>query len=484
MKKYIAKIKNVLSKGDSRIKLGLVIWFSAMWSWTLFTDSLDLAGSHTQGLILAIIITAINVSLSVAIVWQTFKLLRKLFTTKPIWLSLLLALPILALMDFLVAWLVAAIWIGPQGLIDSVLPLSTPTLLIINTPLAYASRLVGFYGLAAFAWLIVFLLLQKRLRMYAIIPLLIVSTLSLIGWHAYKQTDGSEIKIKVISETLTNRVPKIESGDTDVVIFPEYGLDKINNKNLEDRIELKEDAKQTAFLGSEQVNPIDKTGHLNRLIFGNTRDGIVSKQDKYRLIPGGEDLPYTLRVGLRATNQKATLDYFSLAKGVIKGPQQLQNFTINADTELGTAVCSSIISPEDYRHFVNQGATALTNSASLTIFKGSPLFSWQQKSFARFMAISNSRYFMQSANGARAYVLDNNGKTITEGTGIQVLDANVSNNSQKTIYTYLGEWLVLIGAVTALSFLMQYALQRRKAISASGNSKSRKKKAKAKTKRL
>ncbi len=94
-------------------------------------------------------------------------------------------------MDFLIAWVVAAIWIGPEGLIDSVLPLSTPTILLINTPLAYASRIVGFYGLAAFAWLTVFLLLNKRWRIYAVVPAITVSMLSAIGWQAYKNTDGA-----------------------------------------------------------------------------------------------------------------------------------------------------------------------------------------------------------------------------------------------------------------------------------------------------
>ena len=130
-------------------------------------------------------------------------------------------------------------------------------------------------------------------------------------------------------------------------------------------------------------------------------------------------------------------------------------------TVVGAAVCSSIIAPEDYRYFARNGATIFSNSASLTIFKGSPLFSWQQKSFAKFMAISNSRYFLQSANSARAYILDNNGKTLAETTGLNVINARVKNNTQKTLYTYIGEYLVVFGAILSLILLLQYMRSRR-----------------------
>ncbi len=79
---------------------------------------------------------------------------------------------------------------------------------------------------------------------------------------------------------------------------------------------------------------------------------------------------------------------------------------------------------------------------------------------------------MQSANGARAYVLDNNGKTITEGEVSQALTATAYTTIHKRLYnTYIGEWLVFIGAMTALSFLMRYVLQRRNGVSSSTKKK-------------
>ncbi len=435
----------------------LVVWFSLGWSWTLQTDSLDLAGSKSQGLILAVIISAINVAISVAVMWNMIKVVRWVFARySNIWLSMAIALPVFALADFLVSWLNTILWLGPQGRIDNILPLSSPTLIFINTPLSFAARLVGFYGLAAFIWLTLFLLWSKKTRKYALVPILVLSLLSLIGWAVYRTPSGTTFTAKIISESLDKRVPAINPTNTDLTVFPEYGLDEVTNETLSSRIEMNSisDPTKHYFLGSEQVNPEDRTGHLNRLIFGNTVDGFTYKQDKYRLIPGGEDLPFSLRFALRATNQKSTLDYFSYAKGTLKGPHPLVPFKINDTTLVGAAVCSSIIAPQDYRRFAQEGATAFTNSASLTIFKGSSVFSFQQKSLARFMAVANARYFLQSANSARAYALDINGNTVTEATGHQVLDVNVQNNTKKTMYTYAGEWLTYLGVIIGLALLV------------------------------
>ena len=70
------------------------------------------------------------------------------------------------------------------------------------------------------------------------------------------------------------------------------------------------------------------------------------------------------------------------------------------------------------------------------------------------MAVANSRYFLQSANAATAYALDNNGKQIAEVRGIEAKDVIVRNNTQKTFYTYAGDWLVAIGMLIVAGWLL------------------------------
>lgn len=215
---------------------------------------------------------------------------------------------------------------------------------------------------------------------------------------------------------------------------------------MADRLQPDRNSSPAYFVGSQEIKRGTSAGHLNVLLFGNSNEGITKTQNKSRLIPGGEDLGYVVRTSLRATGQKTTLDYFSQMKMVLKGPKPLQPLPINKQLVLGSAVCSSIIASEDYRKFTNQGATILTNSASLGIFNGSSVFTWQQKSLARFMAISNSRYFLQSANAANAYALDNNGRQVIDVPGVQAASLIAKTNSQKTPYTYTGEVLAIASA--------------------------------------
>ena len=100
----MAKIKN--NSVIDRLKkqpalLALVVWFSIAWSWSFFTDTLDLAGSKRQGLILAVFVVALNVSITTTVTWQVIRLVKyvqRSHSTK--WL-LILGLPLLALSDFL-----------------------------------------------------------------------------------------------------------------------------------------------------------------------------------------------------------------------------------------------------------------------------------------------------------------------------------------------------------------------------------------------
>jgi apolipoprotein N-acyltransferase len=230
------------------------------------------------------------------------------------------------------------------------------------------------------------------------------------------------------------------------VVYPEYGFDEITDKNLNERIN--RDKQKTYFVTSKQI-VVDK-GHRNVMLLGNTKEGITQSQDKHRLIPGGEDFSFLPRLLLIMTGRQATLSYFDYNRQVVKGKKSLTPFKTDDGTQIGAAVCSSIISPEDYRSLTRQGATVLTNSASLDIFEGSRVFAYQQKSLAKFMSIANSRYFLQSANSASAYALDNNGKQITETKGISTVNVMAKDNSRKTPYSYLGEYLAVIGAAVCV----------------------------------
>lgn len=432
----------------------LIVWFALAWSWTLMTDSVKLSGSSSQGHIVGSIVAVINAGLSGYIIWLAFRIVNYVFNKYRKVPALLISLAIFAAADFAVAWAIAIIWLGPQGSIDNVLPLGSPTLLLIRTPFAYASRITGFYGLAAFAWLGLFLLARKNTRKLILYPAVLLSLLSIIGWAVYKNPSGGFINAKVVNERLNSRVPPVAADGADFILFPEYGLDDITPENISERIDTTS-GNSVKYIGSKQYPVRGKAGQLNTLIFGDTRSGVISQQGKHRLIPGGEDMAYIGRFSLVLTRQTSTLYYFDFAKQIYKSPKSLEPIMLNDTTRLGAAVCSSIVSPEDYRRLALSGASIFTNSASLGIFNGSAVFDFQQKSLARFMATANSRYFIQSANDASSYALDTNGRTIASTADREVLTITARNNLKKTAYTFLGEWLAVSGGVLIAFFIIR-----------------------------
>lgn len=76
------------------------------------------------------------------------------------------------------------------------------------------------------------------------------------------------------------------------------------------------------------------------------------------------------------------------------------------------------------------------------------------------MAISNYRYFLQSANSAPAFMLDENGNQQVEVNGKQAKEVTVKNYKNKTIYTIMGEWLSAIGAIIVLIWGFDFIWQR------------------------
>ncbi len=445
--------------------MGLVVWYGLNWSWVFFTDMLDLAGSRPQAMVVASIVFAFEIFASVFIIHWFWR--RRLPANWHPAAVVAATIGLGALADYAVAWLPTLFWVGPQAQWDSVLPLASPALLLANTPLVFAGRLVGFYGLAGFVWATIFLLGQRQTRRLAYLPLAILVVISTASWLIWRSADGSQLTARVVSETLDARIPAIKPEGEKLVVFPEYGLEKINNSNLDQRLEQPAAGQpKTYFLGSEQIFPNDQTGHINRMHVGNNQDGFLQAQDKYRLIPGGEDLPYLVRIGLRATGQVGTLNYFSYAKGVIRGPKQLEPFEVGDGVKVGAAVCSSIIAPQDYRWLASRGANVFSNSASLGIFQGSPVFFLQQRSFGRFMAVANARGYLQSANGATGYAYTHNGELLTLFSGIDSQVVTVQTNSRHTFYTKTGELIPWSG----LLILAYLGLHRTK----SKNSKAKK----------
>ncbi len=432
-----------------------IYWTSAvicaiLWSWLYIVDVGRLANIALVAYFTITLVMTIIVSISALIFTYAILYLRNSYKRNKDYKWVFKAVFIWAFAEAFVAWAVAFMWMGKNGSVDNILPFSTLTPFIVISPLKYISRFVGFYGLSSVVMVGIALLVKKELRKYALPYWSILIVLSAVGWYAYRVPSGAKIKTTIVSEQL-GEAKQIETDQSKLIITPEYGLDDFSIGSPQKRFA--DSNHNYYYIGSRQ--DATSTGHKNVLVFGSRDHGFIKEQDKNRLIVGGEHLSFWVEGMLRIISPTTVSD-FQVRRAVVKGNNNIELFAIDDGVVVGSAVCSSIIAPEDYRHFANKGASMLTNSASLEIFKGSRLFNWQHRGFAKFMAVANARPFLQSSNNWQAFAIDKDGNQLTAIDPSNTQLVNVQTNHNKTLYTYVGEWLVYVGIIIVVYDIYKY----------------------------
>ena len=427
-----------------------------VWSWLLTIQVVKITPSVLVGRIIAITVYLIIVSISTFIFVLILRYIKKYKNENP-WKNLFRFWLSWAAAELIVSWLISIIWIGRNGSWDTVLPFSSLTPFLMYTPLAYLSRFVGFHGLSALFITVVYGLINKKTR--SITPIFIVGILisSLIAWKLYVNPVGDTVKATIVAETITEHVPKINT-NSDIVIFPEYGLDGLDSSTLNSRVVGNKNQNITV-IGSKQIKQLD--GIDNVLVYAGTSNGIFQTITKSRLIPGGEYMPYMAELLLKLFKQQDTLNIFNFSRAIKKGNSTNLPFKVSNNLKIGSGVCASIISTNDYRQLVNKGATILTNSASLGIFS-SDLFNFEHKGMVKFMAISNARPFLQSTSSHQGLILDHNGNEKVSVQPVDKKDFKTTTNSRKTPYTLIGEFVAYLGIIYIFVGIYNYFVYKNK----------------------
>ncbi len=434
---------------DTWIVLGIIFLNGFSWSWLFLSKVSELSESTIIGYALAVFAFLAMVAIGSYIYCKTVFYFIKKFKSKKLkpWVLVELFF-VWSVISFAVSWLSTIIWMGRNGSLDTVLPFANFTPSIAHTPLVYLSRFIGFYGMSGVVAVLVAVILVKNLRKFAIITISTVAVLNLLAWGLYKSPDGHIIKAQIVADKL-HETQSVIANSPDIVVLPEYGISP--SLDFTGRFQHSTSENNTYYVGSRQ-NQIDN-GHQNVLVFGSTQRGVTEQRVKSRLIPGGEYLPYIVDAILQVPGTKRTRDYFMIFKSVDKGTPNYQPLIVNDDIKLGSSICASIIATEDYRRFTSNGATVLTNSASLGIFN-SVLFTFQHHGLAKFMAVANARPFLQASNDATAFALDHNGRMLAKVSPVNVREIKVSTNTRRTPHTLLGEWPVYAGFVVMAAYAL------------------------------
>lgn len=414
---------------------------SALWSWLFSVRVAALSTSLLVGYTCTLFAFAVIVGLSTTLFVLTVRYFMREYHRQtrlsPWFLAKLFV--VWAAVELGVSVLITIVWLGRNGSIDSVLPFGSFAPLLAFTPLVFVTRFVGFHGLSATAVVLVSVLVCKKLRRYAPAVVCVVLAGVLLGWGVYRLPVGQALRVHILASH--EDVPGPVATTSQLVVFPEYGMDGIARGESIYKPITNSDH-EVFYIGSRHQPVLQ--GDQNVLVFGSTTQGILAQQAKTRLIPGGEYLPYVVELPLRLLGAHKTLQQFNQVRAVEKGPKKITPLTVMPDIRLGSGICASIIAPKDYRGLTKDGATVLTNSASLGILK-SPLFTFEHLGLARFMAVANARPFLQSSSDGLAFVIDHNGQILAKTTAVDSREVTIRSSSRKTPYTYLGEWPAYVG---------------------------------------
>lgn len=337
------------------------------------------------------------------------------------------------------------------------------------SPLVYAGRFVGLFGvsfLVIVTNLCIWWLLHKRWKL-PVLLLCGITLLSATGWFAYRHATGPEVRAAALqlgsNDSLQigaidyhGQLAKLaQPKSIDVLVLSEYS-DIFNDQSKASDIAAMQQSlrdNNVPIITSRQRS--DNNKMYNTVTVYRSDSSIGYEHDKQFLIPVGEAMPLGYTVIFNLLGQKQAVDTAASGREISKGQEPAHAYKLDG-LWIGSMACSGAISPELYRGLVVDGAQILSNSASLSIFIKAPTYHQQAQQMARFMAVANARPFVQATDGSYSFMLDHNGQWLAKSgqKDLQLLQHNVVTNTRRTVYSLLGEWVVVASIVVVVCQLV------------------------------
>lgn len=503
MRKLLERIRKFIST-HPYVSAWLVgyCYFGVLTSWMYSIKTAELAdGAGVQVVaVSAVILTTGAFSTSfVLFVWAWRKL--RLTTQNPI-IVLQVAL-LWPLTEYLRAIIFSIFFSGPGSSIGPYWTNGDIGYWLARTPLVFASRWGGLYllsGLLAGSIMALYNATRRKYYLGLTIMTILVIACCLSGWLIWRHAEGRSITVTAAhftelndsaktSQLFEQAVNRSHLEPADALVLPEYSSVWVYDAGR-DTATVRKLVKNTGVvIDSSRENTKRALGH-NLLTFHRADGTVLREQAKQLLIPGGEYIPYAYQALLAYTGKDSLIKNFRNQRSVEQGSAVEEPFALNG-ISYGSYACSAILAPMPYRHMANDGATILTNSASLGTLGVGKLYHEQATIMSRLHAVSNARPFVQAARGGPTYIIDHNGRVKDyQGLGgFEFVSSRVATNTKKTMYTITGDWVVWLGAiyvVTKLAILLtkknqNNTLSVRSTKNAKANNKSKIKKRKSTT---
>lgn len=472
----IKKVFKLIGRINSRnFWLGFIggcLYYSYVfsWFWSLYPLT-DLGISSKPVSFFLVLITFSLSVICMAFFWGlcTFFAEKIIKTSKPILTPFCLA-SLFVLLQYAQAWGFGLFWLGSGTTLGPHWTLGNPAYLFQGVPsIINISSVLGIYGID-------FLLISLG------------SATGLYIWkHIYKSAFGTAVLIFTVTIIFSNYFGNIQENKKYIVSVIQTGnpvktaytsqeiIDDLNQKStLLKQAALKSDivifperawfsttlskfldtkSFQNFFKNLSKNNVLvvdndrvtEEGGLKSKVLFIDSQEGIMGSSDKKLLTPGGEFLPYIVKIPLAIFGWLSQKN-ISVTEFV---PGQNENVLGYGNEKIKVLVCSDIISPNISRAGDSDFMVELN---SMGLFGQNKQINNQVLSMAKFRAVENKKYLIMASNYGLSYIINPEGKIQekTDFLGYQILTGEVASSIGFTWYNRLGDWPILMLSIILL----------------------------------
>lgn len=251
-----------------------------------------------------------------------------------------------------------------------------------------------------------------------------------------------------VQKYLDLTIEGIESENTnpEIVVWPETAIttNLMESKSIYNKLSNFTE-KYDTYLMTGAFYDKEKNGEEENYNSIYTIDSVGNMQNPYskrHLVPFGEYIPF-----------KKKLEKFipAIKDFQLMGELDPGDGVYLQETEygkIGGIICFESIFPNIVRSSVNEGAELIVLVSNDSWFKDSSAV-YQHHKQAIMRAVENNRYIVRAANTGISSFIDNKGRVIeeTELLKEEVINSKVTMISKKTIYSVVGDIIVLFGFI-------------------------------------
>jgi len=388
-------------------------------------------------------------------------------------LSLLIIPSLWIIFEYLRAWGFELLWLGKETSLGPHWTFGNLTYALYNhLPLIQIADIAGIYGISFLIVLINILLLKiiktiKTAKNTAFVSLIFLILIA-VAWNGYgiyqlKKPFQSEKSIKLAllqtnflsgSEFNAYQKPEVFKKVVDLFQSTQQKAEIIVAPEGFGIVSLTGDREIAKYLLKDFFNPgqiylenkkiIDENNKIKSRLFYYDLDeeNPLDVHDKLLLVPGGDYLPYWIKTVLRLYSFNMKINERIYQKGETIKPASTPK------GKIGGTICSSILSPNINREMTKKGAEFLVSVSSDAPFHGSNSLLTQNLAMSKLRAVENRRYFAQATNMGYSFLLSPKGEILAKSSelGNKIFFSDIYMLNQKTIYTKIGDVLVIFGA--------------------------------------